>query len=384
MNLSNTDLVVDEIYGGSRKGNASDDPLPKLLGVDSGAGFRHLGKRPNVETLNLIVLKSNFKEPDWPDSLDTEAGIFTYYGDRRSPGELHDTPRKGNMILANLFKATHDPGITEHFPPILLFGNTGTYRDLRFLGLAVPGGKNINQDEDLVAFWRSTGKENIRFQNYRAKFTILDIPIISRKWIKDVQKGNNVNSPHVPKVWLDWVKNRKYNPLCSPHVLEIRKKEQQLPADKTGNEIIKLIYNKYKTNPYEFEKCAIEIARFIMPSIVSIDLTRPWRDGGRDATGLYSIGRGPSAIDVEFALEAKCFKLDSSVTVKHTSRLISRLRHRQFGILVTTSYIANQAYKELKEDDHPVVIVCAKDIVNVMKEKYGSIKNIRDWLNNIN
>ena len=383
MDLSNTDLVVDEVYGGSRKGNASDDPLPKLVGVDNQAGFRHLGKRPNIETLKLIVLKSSFKEPDWPDSLDTETGIFTYYGDRRSPGELHKTPRQGNMILANLFQVAHDSEVINHFPPILVFGNTGTYRDVRFLGLVVPGGKNLNQDEDLVAFWRATGNNNIRFQNYRAKFTVLDIPVISREWITDVQNGINVNSPFVPKVWLDWVNNRKYSPLCSPHVLEIRKKDQQLPEDKTGIKIIKLIYEKYKSNPYEFEKCAVEIAKLMMPSIISADLTRPWRDGGRDATGLYSIGEGPSAIDVEFALEAKCFKLDSGVKVKHTTRLISRLRHRQFGILVTTSYVADQAYKEIKEDDHPVVIVCAKDIINVLKNSYGSLTNIRNWLNNI-
>lgn len=29
--LSCADLVVDESYGGSRNGNASDDPLPQLL-----------------------------------------------------------------------------------------------------------------------------------------------------------------------------------------------------------------------------------------------------------------------------------------------------------------------------------------------------------------
>jgi len=57
--LENADLIVDEIYGGSRNGNASDDPLPKLVGVDSRAGFRHLGQRPKTETLNLIVLKTS-------------------------------------------------------------------------------------------------------------------------------------------------------------------------------------------------------------------------------------------------------------------------------------------------------------------------------------
>ena len=42
-NLSEQDLRVDCVYGGSRNGNYSDDPLPKLLNVDNGAGFRCLG-----------------------------------------------------------------------------------------------------------------------------------------------------------------------------------------------------------------------------------------------------------------------------------------------------------------------------------------------------
>ena len=383
MDLKQEDLVVDEIYGGSRKGNAADDPLPKLLGVDAQAGFRHLGKRPKVETLKLIALKSSMKEPDWPDHLDTETGIFTYYGDRREPGELHKTPRQGNMILANLFEAAHNKDFTSHFPPIFIFANTGVYRDVRFLGLVVPGAATLNQDEDLVAFWRAKGKDNIRFQNYRARFTVLDVPLISREWITDVQNGKNIVSKHAPKYWTEWVKKRIYHPLCAPHILETRKKEQQQPTDKEGKEIIKLIYDKYKSDPYKFEKCALEISKLMMPSIISADLTRPWSDGGRDAVGLYSIGSKPSAIDVEFAMEAKCYKFDNSIKVAHTSRLISRLRHRQFGVFVTTSYLADQAYRELKEDKHPVVIICAADIAILLKEKVGSLENINIWLERI-
>ena len=113
--LTNTDLIVDKVYGGSRKGNASDDPLPELLGVDNGAGFRHLGQRPKVATLNMLVLKTTFGNINWPDSVDRENGIFIYYGDRHSPGELHDTPRKGNAILRNLFDAAHNIELTNHF-----------------------------------------------------------------------------------------------------------------------------------------------------------------------------------------------------------------------------------------------------------------------------
>lgn len=381
--LENSDLIIDEIYGGSRNGNASDDPLPKLVGVDNQAGFRHLGPRPKTETLKLIVLKTSLKEADWPDNLDPETGIFTYYGDRRSPGELHDTPRQGNLILKNLFEAAHNPKFKDHFPPILLFRNTGVYRDVRFLGLAVPGASTLGHDDDLVALWRATGQESIRFQNYRAKFTVLNAPKVSRKWIEDIQSGINIESPHAPAAWINWVKHRQYDALMAPHSLEIRDKAQQLPNTKTDTKILSLIYDHYKDDPYGFEYCAMEIARLNLPDIHIWELTRPWRDGGRDAIGIYKIGTGLGAIDVEFALEAKCYQSKSGVGVKELSRLISRLRHRQFGVLVTTSYLSSQAYKELKEDKHPVVVIAANDIIEILKKRIGSLDNISNWLGNL-
>lgn len=102
-------------------------------------------------------------------------------------------------------------------------------------------------------------------------------------------------------------------------------------------------------------------------NIVDYDVTRPWMDGGRDAIGKYRIGADiDSSILVDFALEAKCYDLNNGVGVRETSRLISRLRHRQFGIFVTTSYIGRQAYKEIIEDGHPVVIMSAIDIAKTL------------------
>lgn len=381
--LEHADLIIDEVYGGSRNGNASDDPLPKLLGVDNQAGFRHLGPRPKTETLKLIVLKTSLREPDWPDNLDSETGIFTYYGDRREPGELHDTPRQGNLILKNLFEAAHNPSFTSHFPPIFVFRNTGVYRDVRFLGLAVPGARTLSYDDDLVALWRAKGADNTRFQNYRAKFSILNVPKVSRAWIKDVQSGRNIDSPHAPEAWVKWVKKRKYDVLEAPHTVEIRDKSQQLPDSSDAKKTLSLIYNHYKEDPYGFEYCAMEIARLSLPDIHRWELTRPWRDGGRDAIGAYRIGSGLGAIDVEFALEAKCYGPSSGVGVKELSRLISRLRHRQFGILVTTSYLAKQAYQELKEDAHPVVVLAASDIIKILNNRIGSIDHIKLWLHSL-
>ena len=36
----------------------------------------------------------------------------------------------------------------------------------------------------------------------------------------------------------------------------------------------------------------------------------------------------------------------NSVGVKELARLISRIKHREFGVLVTTSYVNEQAYRE--------------------------------------
>ena len=85
---------------------------------------------------------------------------------------------------------------------------------------------------------------------------------------------------------------------------------------------------------------------------------------------------------MDFALEAKCYRLDQAVGVGDTSRLISRLRHRQFGIFVTTSFIGEQAYREIREDGHPVIIVSARDIERILlDEGLNNSEKVMNWLN---
>ena len=201
-----------------------------------------------------------------------------------------------------------------------------------------------------------------------------------RKWITDVQVGNAVGSKHAPKPWLDWVKGRKFTPLISTPTNTFRTKQQQLPETEELQAYVALIHNFYKEDSYAFERCAMEIARLFMPNIHRWEITRPWRDGGRDALGTYRIGQGAGAIDVEFALEAKCYGLKNGVGVKPLARLISRLRHRQFGILVTTSYLDLQAYQELVADTHPVIVISAADIAKKLKERIGDVPAVQRWV----
>jgi hypothetical protein len=77
----------------------------------------------------------------------------------------------------------------------------------------------------------------------------------------------------------------------------------------------------------------------------------------------------------------QCFDINNSVGVRYMSRLISRFKHRQFGIFVTTSFIAEQAYKEIREDNHPVIVVSATDIVRILRDSgITTVEKLDKWL----
>jgi hypothetical protein len=127
------------------------------------------------------------------------------------------------------------------------------------------------------------------------------------------------------------------------------------------------VIQHFKDGPHDFEQFAADLWRIGEPRVDRIDVTRPWRDGGRDAVGEYLLGPRADPVAVEFALEAKCYAFTNSVGVWETSRLISRLRYCQFGILVTTSYLHEQAYREIREDGQPVTVIAGIDIVEMLK-----------------
>jgi hypothetical protein len=376
--LHTADLCVDAIYRGRRSANAGDDPLHRLLGVSLMGGFRYLG---NLDALKLVVLTTSLSDPDWPDAVDRETGTFTYYGDNKKPGrDLHGTPRFGNEILRRLFAmALGGPEERRKVPPILVFASAGTYRDMIFVGLAVPGTVDLRAAEDLVAVWKVD--HNRRFQNYRARFTILDVPVVTREWLTALSEDNVTRSALEPIAWRKWVESGKRKALTAARSIEHRRKIEQLPESEQGRGIVRAIYSWFADRPHDFEKCAAAITRMMLPDIATMDLTRPSRDGGRDAIGQLRIGAGTASILVDFALEAKCYAIESAVGVREISRLISRLRHRQFGILVTTSYLEAQAYKEIKHDQHPIVVISARDIVELLAANgLGDRVAVEAWL----
>jgi len=91
--------------------------------------------------------------------------------------------------LSRVFACAHgDATARAGVPPFLLFDKPGTGRDVRFRGLLAPGSDRLSGKEDLVAVWRTTSGE--RFQNYWARFTVLDTPSVTRTWIDQLTTGH--------------------------------------------------------------------------------------------------------------------------------------------------------------------------------------------------
>ena len=58
-----------------------------------------------------------------------------------------------------------------------------------------------------------------------------------------------------------------------------------------------------------------------------------------------------------------------------------RLRRREFGILVTTSFLGHQAYQELRSDRHPVAVISGADIAAILVNAgLGTPQAVMEWL----
>lgn len=388
--LEKSDLIVDCVYKGGTAPNMSAEPFHKLIpGCENAGGFRKKLREDGSGKYAYVVLYTSMEELEWPDYLEEETGIFRYYGDNREPGkELTDTKKRGNKILEMVFSLLNEGVHLEDMPPFLIFKKTGNGRDIQFLGLAVPGNPQISPDKDLIAFWRTVkGK---RFQNYEAYFTVLDtgIKAISRKWIESLIYDHDNNLQYAPDVWKKFVKEGRngIQALKAPRIFKIPSRYEQLQSDEEGNRCLTYIREYYSLFPQAFEACATDIIGKMDANFVDFTLTRPWRDGGRDAIGHYTISTGGKAnypLKIDCALEAKCYAENHAVGVREMSRLISRIRYRQFGILITTSCVDNQAYSEVVEDGHPILIVTASDIAEILRKNGINSSNIEQWVKSV-
>lgn len=391
----NWQLYIDAIYkSDSNRKNFSAEVLSKLLGVKNQGGFRYLGK---TEAPNLVILFTSGEDIYWRDELDSSLGVLLYYGDNKTPGtDLHKTKLHGNEILRYIFELSSSSDIDKRkkIPPILVFKKT-TGRNVKFLGLAVPGIKGKPNKDWLTAVW-GCNKNGDRFQNYKAYFTILNTSTgseyqngfgINLAWINDIEVGEAYNSIHAPIEWKKYILKENYSVLVSKKEKFVKTKEEQLPDDCNKMKMLNFLQQYFysKDRGYSFEKFAADLTQYMDDSVVDINVTRPYKDGGLDAEGRYRIFKNEeNTVYVEFYLQAKCYAPANGVVVSDTARLISRIKNRQFGIMFTTSYIAKQAYEEILKDGHPIVIINGKNIIEYIfnELEIRTISELAKWLTN--
>lgn len=385
--LNTADLVIDATYEGNRNDPSSSygsEPLHHLIpGIGNAGGFR---KRQAAEGNRIvsIVITSTGSEIDWPDFLNPYTGIYTYYGDNRRPGkDLHETKAKGNLELTKMFELAHgDAESRANCPLILVFESGPVGRDMVFKGLAVPGASHLHSGEDLIAIWRMSKGQ--RFQNYKAQFTILDTGTISGEWVREVfsERYFDIEDSRVPKSLYEWVYFGKYTPLTAEKEKNARTVKEQVTKPGLATELVEHLLDYCKDDPFLFEPIAAAIWQLSCAQPVEYELTRRYRDGGRDAIGHLMLGPISDVVKLSFSLEAKCYRYpNSKVGVKEMSRLISRLRHREFGVLVTTSVVDQQAYDEIRNDGHPIVVLSGQDIADVLiASGINTVNKLDKWI----
>jgi len=269
--------------------------------------------------------------------------------------------------------------------------------DIKFLGLAVPGIQGKPQKDWLTAVWGSNS-DGDRFLNYKSFFTILNTASgckaeqneagISLAWLTDIEAGKAYESDYAPNEWKKYIENKKYISLTSFKETYVKSKEEQLPSTREAEQVkmIQYIHDYFikKDRGYSFENFACYIVQQLDNNVARIDVTQPFKDGGIDGIGLYKVfSNAPQEVLVDFYMQAKCYNpYTNDVGVKDTSRLISRIKDRQFGIMVTTSYVNKQAYQEILDDGHPIVIVTGKTIVDLLinQLEIRSLDTLKSWL----
>jgi hypothetical protein len=159
----------------------------------------------------------------------------------------------------------------------------------------------------------------------------------------------------------------------------------QLPA--TAEEKAVLAQLMEGLTAREFEFAAAALVQLMDPRFVELVVTPAVKDGGRDVVGRYRVGHDLHQVMLNACVEAKHWNPMSAIGVKPMMRLVSRLKHRDVGVFVTTSFFDAQVQEELIEDRHPVLLVSGGDIARLLIQKEigggGNGSKLKSWLEGV-
>lgn len=290
--LGTSNLIQGAIYeGGSNKNPMQDDPLSKIFiiegcqkGIGNQGGFRKTSKEKACKKVNgtiaFVVMVDSGKQAEWPNKMDEEAGIFTYYGDNRTAGnDIFKTKNLGNKFLYEIFSKSYaGPDERATIPPIFIFKATGNGCDKRFIGLAVPGVRGKSMEESLER--RLFKVDEGEFENYVANFTVLNVAggVIEREWLRDLKYMNSKVSYEAPKEWNDFILNGLNNVIYNQGYEEIEVREEAYES--YNNEVerkikVRVTQGKFRDSLLKRDKkcviCGLDIELLLVASHI-----KPW------------------------------------------------------------------------------------------------------------
>lgn len=383
------ELVIDKSYRNTANWRMDEDEFNKFFrfsgqGIANAQGFRPKsinGGSTAIEDCAFCLLVTDYGQIEWPDSLDCETGLFTYFGDNREPGKkLHEVPVGGNRLLEKVFDLLHEDARGAICPFLCFESHKGAdgYSYMRFLGLAVPGADGLSNLDDLVAVWRRKGQQ--RFQNYKAVFTILDAESVPRSWLEEMVTGvPPIEATGCPPAFKKWIKTGKRDALATPPEVHARTVADQLPQNDREERVLAAVRS---LSDRQFEFFTKELLKLMDKRFFDLKVTRQVVDHGRDVVGQYRVGHDGHSLFLDICAEAKHWN-ERAVGVYEVMRLISRIKHRDFGIIVTTSHFHTNVQDELIEDGHPILMISGGDIARILMAKELEGEALRRWLDAI-
>lgn len=290
--LGISNLIQGAVYeGGSNNNPMKDDPLSKIFriegyekGIGNQGGFRKTSKEKDGKKVNgtiaFVVMVDGGKQAEWPNKMDGDRGIFTYYGDNRTAGnDIFKTKNLGNKFLYEIFSKSYaGPDERATIPPIFIFKATGKGCDKRFIGLAVPGvrGKSMEESLERRVFKVDEGE----FENYVANFTVLDIAggVIERDWLKDLKDIDSKISYEAPKERNNFILNglNDVNANQSYEEIEIREEVYESYNNEVERKIkVRVTQGKFRDSLLKRDKkcviCGLDIEALLVASHI-----KPW------------------------------------------------------------------------------------------------------------
>lgn len=201
--LASADLTRGAVLLAGPGGGIGGEPISKALTVGNQGGIRAAGPATGP---NYIALFSKLDHADWPDEIDRASGVLTYHGDNREPS-LGPLDVKGNQALHTIFRrgleSEKDRAVC---PPLFVFTKANEpgvpSRSVVFEGVAVPGAVTSPVEDWFVSKWYR-GTEG-RYENYLLTATILDVSVVPRAWIDDLDAGER-GGRHCPPAYRHWM-----------------------------------------------------------------------------------------------------------------------------------------------------------------------------------